>query len=912
MAALIGHAKQTAWRDYLRLYQHAFDAVRANLPIPDPGEFVILQSELPTWASPFVWRATTQGDYLPVTRSTRHTHFPGRMMNRERMREAAAELRWDQVDPDILDQACEGGCEIRTDAPLHTTASWHHPGVSTHFQVADDIVRAERTEEWTYISIHDLEYVPSVFSPRDVILQERSKLRDGVLELLMKPRVTHDMSSVPRSLGGRKKGISVNSGVPDSGKALPGMPSVQSYGHAQVVCDTASGVQHSSGFSQRRLDHSRDGLVAHVSERRHGEDIRRGRGSLGDWGNQFVMSGHLAAERARVLTMYAAWILSPLGSVVRTAARRLLRGVILGCSCAPDDCHGHVLTAIVHASESELDVLLTLARDSADSSGIADIFFDASLSPSPSTRPYRSGVYGIDKEKAYCFLVVQRADHYAMCYLWPDEYGIVRPHISTRVVFGGSPWPQRFERVGLLDCAWIQHVQSRFDAAHPPPPAAADWSLMRANLQRAGHLKEGIEQCRPAGVEPFIDDANGRSLTDIVPVPAHLHSTLTGAEQTTAIGASPAHPSSRLSVHCRIAIFEERRLGWSIDDAKTMCGDGMILLGSQLDTAVDRIRCPAVKRSWMLHAVSLLRLGLAESVSIDTQLWGRFVGRNTNLSQFFPELRLPLAVGYAIANVTWRGPDGLRRRPLRDVRLRAGGRRELEVHSLLDIVSDVVTDDWGVSMAPSASFDDADRPGVLTCATDASRADVDDGFGGYGFLPECPGVVFMMSIAWPALAKRALDNAALRRSERARLPPGSPTLSMPCAETFGHVALAAGVANLLGQDHTIRAVIAVGDCQPAAKAVTSLYSKSAQIRHLLADSRWVTRRWLGVHVPREWNTDADLLSHPGTAHIVAADAATAGLHIIWVTESDIPDRTWIALSDAVYLPMASDDAEWRP
>ena len=162
LAVLIGHAKQAAWRDYLRRYQLAFDAVLASLSIPNPGEFVILQEELPTWASPFVWRARAHDDYLPVTRSTRHTYFPGRMMDRDRMRDVAAELQWEKVDPDILSQACEGGCELRTDAPLHTTAAWHHPGVSTHFQVADDIVRAERAKKWTYTSDYDMEYVPSV------------------------------------------------------------------------------------------------------------------------------------------------------------------------------------------------------------------------------------------------------------------------------------------------------------------------------------------------------------------------------------------------------------------------------------------------------------------------------------------------------------------------------------------------------------------------------------------------------------------------------------------------------------------------------------------------------------------------------------------------------------------------------
>lgn len=47
-----------------------------------------------------------------------------------------------------------------------------------------------------------------------------------------------------------------------------------------------------------------------------------------------------------------------------------------------------------------------------------------------------------------------------------------------------------------------------------------------------------------------------------------------------------------------------------------------------------------------------LREGLASSCEVDTKLMERFVGRTCNLSQFFPELRLPLAVGYAVSRVS--------------------------------------------------------------------------------------------------------------------------------------------------------------------------------------------------------------------------------------------------------------------
>lgn len=192
-----------------------------------------------------------------------------------------------------------------------------------------------------------------------------------------------------------------------------------------------------------------------------------------------------------------------------------------------------------------------------------------------------------------------------MCYLWPDAHGRVRPHVSTRVVFGGAPWPQRFERVALLDCAWIQRAQAEFDELNPLPAAVVEWREKRRRLQIQGVLPPWEEQLRPSGIEPFIDDQNGRALTDtdIVHIPRQLRVIPIGEEQTRAIGATPAHPTSRLAVHCKIVIHETNTAGWSVELTKTMCGDGMNVLGAQLDARGGRVRCPAVKRAWMLHAM---------------------------------------------------------------------------------------------------------------------------------------------------------------------------------------------------------------------------------------------------------------------------------------------------------------------
>lgn len=69
-------------------------------------------------------------------------------------------LGWDVVDPDIVQHVGEGGAEFRTLAPLHTTASWHHPGVVQNFAQADEAVRKERDNRWTRVSSSPLPFVP--------------------------------------------------------------------------------------------------------------------------------------------------------------------------------------------------------------------------------------------------------------------------------------------------------------------------------------------------------------------------------------------------------------------------------------------------------------------------------------------------------------------------------------------------------------------------------------------------------------------------------------------------------------------------------------------------------------------------------------------------------------------------------
>ena len=68
--------------------------------------------------------------------------------------------------------------------------------------------------------------------------------------------------------------------------------------------------------------------------------------------------------------------------------------------------------------------------------------------------------------------------------------------------------------------------------------------------------------------------------------------------------------------------------------------------------------------------------------------------------------------------------------------------------------------------------------------------------------------------------------------------------------------------------------------------------------HLLGAARALTRQWLGVAVPREWNLDADRLSHPSMLDGVLADARAAGLQPRLV---HAPSRCWEVLRESCKL-----------
>eukprot|EP00965_Chrysotila_dentata_P056345 1869483-Pleurochrysis_carterae.AAC.1 len=132
---------------------------------------------------------------------------------------------------------------------------------------------------------------------------------------------------------------------------------------------------------------------------------------------------------------------------------------------------------------------------------------------------------------------------------------------------------------------------------------------------------------------------------------------------------------------------------------------------------------------------------------------------------------------------------------------------------------------------------------------------------------------------------------AKRRAEDQRLGRSSPllTVSMPAAELFGAWAVAAAAARAMG--HTPRAVVAIGECDPAAAAIDTATSPRAQMR------------WRAVSVPREANGDADRLNHPHELPAVRREAEAAGLR---ARVAPIPDECWATLRASAQA--AADEA----
>ena len=464
--------------------------------------------------------------------------------------------------------------------------------------------------------------------------------------------------------------------------------------------------------------------------------------------------------------------------------------------------------------------------------------------------------------------------------------------MDRRLGFGGAYAPNRFERVSTLCAAYVQYLQASFDEAQPPPAHARRWSQARAVAQQRGELPEGRAQLEPRHLQVYIDDFCGTALNDPVMPPPSVRGVAIDPTNTSAAGGRPAAPGSRVHVHAQLAVIGLAELGLNAAPNKVVVGDPTIGLGFELCRDEERlgggrIRCPALKRAALLRAMAQhaeeARGGRVERGDAETT-----VGRLCNMAQAFPELKAALHGGYAVTKATWQA-GGRRRRPPK-LELRAGSATACSWMELLELADALLESNEGVPLAPERSFPPRTLPGALTVVTDASGK---DGVGGYAFDAADPSHILLVAEMWGADIQLALDRSAAGDSVE-------PGLSMPSAEAFGQWAVAAAAARALGRRPS--AVTAVGDCAPAAGAINAASSGNAQMRRVVRGGRELCEQWLAVAIPREWNLDADRLSHPSNLAEVRAEAEAAGLR---VTVAEIPAECWQALREAVSAGVAS-------
>ena len=507
----------------------------------------------------------------------------------------------------------------------------------------------------------------------------------------------------------------------------------------------------------------------------------------------------------------------------------------------------------------------------------------------------RAARYVVDAESAFRFCPVQLADQWTQCFCWWGDGGEAGFAIDRRLGFGGAYAPNRFERISTLCAAYVQYLQAAFDREHPLPASARRWSAARAEAQRRGDLTRGEAQLAPRHLQVYIDDFCGSALDDPVQPPASVQGVVIDPENTGAVGGQPALPGTRVYVHAQLTVLGLAALGLSASPSKVVVGDPTVGLGFQLvrdeqRLGGGRLRCPELKRAALLRAiqahVDAARAGRVERREAETT-----VGRLCNMSQAFPELKVALHGGYALTKVTWHA--GGRRRRLPELELRDGSEASRNWLELLDLAAELLATNDGVPLAAERSFSARTAPGALTVVTDASGK---DGVGGYAFDAAEPDHVVLVAEQWPTDIQQALDRAAS----------GEAGLSMPAAEAFGQWAVAAAAAQVFQRRPTT--ITAVGDCAPAACAINAASSGNAQMRRLVRAGRELSEQWLAVAVPREWNLDADRLSHPSNLPQVTQEAVAAGLRVTVVGahgDAVIPAECWEALREAVVDGLAA-------
>jgi hypothetical protein len=495
----------------------------------------------------------------------------------------------------------------------------------------------------------------------------------------------------------------------------------------------------------------------------------------------------------------------------------------------------------------------------------------------PGEQPLHAASYVVDAESAFRFCPLQEADLWTQCYIWWGSDAAAGVCVDRRMAFGGAYSPNRFERVSTLVAAHIQVRQAELDAAHPLPKAGARWVSMRKGWQKRGVLPPGRRQTSPSYVQVYIDDFTGVALDDVIGHVQHLAHVVIDPQQMVALGCKPAEPGTRVYAHAQAAALALSDVSLHAAPTKILVGDPVVALGFEVAIAADSVRASTKKRSTMLADISS-HAAEAEQGWVPIKRARTLVGRLTNLSQVFPEVKTYLRGGCAVTATMQQE----RRSPVRR-RVRQGSTSGNEWQLLLSTAHNVLDANEGVSLAPCNKFPDLHEAGVLTSITDASG---NDGVGGYAFVEGVPDTVVIVSERWPPDIMAALEQNALPKVAR----DGGPVFTMPAAELFGAVAIPRAAAAALGVNPL--AVYAIGDCDPACFALNAAGSACRQMNQIISHARISCAQWLAVTVPREANVDADILSHPARAGEVSSMAESAGLRVV---RASILHEDWQAL-----------------
>ena len=505
----------------------------------------------------------------------------------------------------------------------------------------------------------------------------------------------------------------------------------------------------------------------------------------------------------------------------------------------------------------------------------------------------------VDLSSAYRFVCIQLGDLWCHCFLWIDSNARVSIYTDTRLCFGGSYGPNRFQRITTMCGAFCNLRLQRFDDRHPLPTVTSHWSVHRARMQTLGILPPGPEQRIPRSIQVYIDDYNIAGGIDRTPPASSLGYTDLDidAGEMRALGLQPVPSDTRIVRYASIVVAELEGLGFKVAGEKTLAGTSIISLGLQTDLELDAVYCPASKRRILLAHCADLRDAAVQRMTRERKAVERLAGRLGNLSAIFPELAPMLQPAYRIASAR----SSHQRRLLTNVQLSTRTPNGRGFASLCEMALDMLTTNAGTPLAPTSLFPKLTDPGSFSVTGDASGDTVsgDAGAGCFSFHPAAPNCVFITHIDWslhpPVLA--ALAESALRRAHRT---PGAPRLAMPTTELWtsyaGSEALQDALFARCPPDTTATTCHAVTDCAPAAAALNRACSKREPMRVVLREARHHVKQWLGIWVQRELNTDADLLSHPSRIAEVCASAAAAGLTLV---HAPVPDRCIRTLYEAI-------------